>query len=216
MAEPDLFSLAESKSPEARIRELREIIRHHDELYYNQATPEISDAEYDKLFRELEDLEKKHPEFHDPNSPTLRVGGTPSRSSNRSATSCRCSPSMMCSNSEDAARTRRRTGTHRLLSAPAQEPRSRRHHRHRRTQDRRRRRFPALPRRQTRTRRHPRRRHHRRRHHPQRPHHPLHPAGAESGWSLRLQSPKPASSPSPERPAPAVDLDDHPSLFSNP
>ena len=52
-------------------------VRHHDELYYNQATPEISDAEYDKLFRELEELEKKHPELHDPNSPTLRVGGTP-------------------------------------------------------------------------------------------------------------------------------------------
>ncbi len=74
MNQPDLFS---SLSPEGRIRELREIIRHHDELYYNQAAPEISDAEYDKLFRELEELEKKHPEFHDPNSPTLRVGGAP-------------------------------------------------------------------------------------------------------------------------------------------
>jgi DNA ligase (NAD+) len=77
MAEPDLFSFADSQSPETRIRELRRQIRHHDELYYNQATPEISDAEYDRLFRELEVLEKKHPEFHDPNSPTLRVGGTP-------------------------------------------------------------------------------------------------------------------------------------------
>jgi DNA ligase (NAD+) len=77
MAEPDLFSIADSNSPEARIRELRGQIRHHDELYYNQATPEISDAEYDKLFRELEELEKQHPEFHDPNSPTLRVGGSP-------------------------------------------------------------------------------------------------------------------------------------------
>lgn len=77
MAEPDLFSFHASKSPEARIRELRGVIRHHDELYYNRATPEISDAEYDKLFRELEDLEKKHPEFNDPNSPTQRVGGAP-------------------------------------------------------------------------------------------------------------------------------------------
>jgi DNA ligase (NAD+) len=77
MDEPDLFSLTESKSPESRIRGLRGIIRHHDELYYNRATPEISDAEYDKLFRELEELERKHPEFHDPVSPTLRVGGTP-------------------------------------------------------------------------------------------------------------------------------------------
>jgi DNA ligase (NAD+) len=77
MAEPDLFSFADSKSPEARIRELRKRIRHHDDLYYNRATPEISDAEYDKLFRELEELEKQHPAFHDPNSPTLRVGGAP-------------------------------------------------------------------------------------------------------------------------------------------
>jgi DNA ligase (NAD+) len=77
MDEPDLFSPAQPKSPETRIRELRGIIRHHDELYYNRAAPEISDADYDMLFRELEELEKKHPAFHDPNSPTLRVGGKP-------------------------------------------------------------------------------------------------------------------------------------------
>ncbi|RYD49810.1 MAG: NAD-dependent DNA ligase LigA, partial [Verrucomicrobiaceae bacterium] len=77
MAEQDLFSNLSSTSPEARIRELRTSLDHHNRLYYNQALPEISDAEYDKLFRELEDLEKKHPEFHDPNSPTLRVGGDP-------------------------------------------------------------------------------------------------------------------------------------------
>lgn len=75
----DLFSHAEkqSPSPEQRLAELREVIRHHDELYYNQATPEISDADYDKLFRELEKLEEEHPEFADPNSPTQRVGGKP-------------------------------------------------------------------------------------------------------------------------------------------
>ena len=77
MSDPDLFSFADSKSPEKRILELRRIVRHHDELYYNQAAPEIPDAEYDKLYRELEELEKKHPEFHDPDSPTQRVGGTP-------------------------------------------------------------------------------------------------------------------------------------------
>jgi DNA ligase (NAD+) len=77
MSEPDLFSFVHAQSAEARIRELRRQIRHHDELYYNQAAPEISDAEYDKLYRELEDLENKHPEFHDPDSPTQRVGGTP-------------------------------------------------------------------------------------------------------------------------------------------
>ncbi len=77
MSEPDLFSFAAAKSPESRIRELRTLLEHHNRLYYTQAAPEISDAEYDRLYRELEELEKKHPEFHDPNSPTLRVGGAP-------------------------------------------------------------------------------------------------------------------------------------------
>jgi DNA ligase (NAD+) len=79
MAEPDLFSFSASRKPDpaSRIRELCDIIRHHDELYYNRATPEISDAEYDKLYRELEQLEQQHPDLRDPNSPTLRVGGKP-------------------------------------------------------------------------------------------------------------------------------------------
>jgi len=71
MHEPDLFA----SNPEKRILELRQQLEHHNRLYYNQAAPEISDAEYDKLFRELENLEAAHPEFHDPDSPTLRVGG---------------------------------------------------------------------------------------------------------------------------------------------
>ncbi len=66
-----------ARQVDARIRELRETIRHHDELYYNRATPEISDAEYDRLFRELEELEAKHPEYADQDSPTRRVGGKP-------------------------------------------------------------------------------------------------------------------------------------------
>ena len=77
MAESDLFSFSQTPGPEVRILELRASLNHHNRLYYTQATPEISDAEYDKLFRELEELEKKHPEFHDANSPTLRVGGAP-------------------------------------------------------------------------------------------------------------------------------------------
>lgn len=76
MAEPDLFSLLHT-SPESRIAELRTSLAHHNSLYYTQAAPEISDADYDALFRELEQLEAKHPEFHDPSSPTLRVGGAP-------------------------------------------------------------------------------------------------------------------------------------------
>lgn len=60
-----------------RIEDLRKEISRHDRLYYQEATPEISDAEYDALFRELEDLEKANPHLQDPNSPTQRVGGAP-------------------------------------------------------------------------------------------------------------------------------------------
>ena len=60
-----------------RIEELRREISRHDRLYYQDAAPEISDSEYDQLFRELEDLEKANPHLHDPNSPTQRVGGAP-------------------------------------------------------------------------------------------------------------------------------------------
>jgi DNA ligase (NAD+) len=77
MAEPDLFSTVNARAPQARILELRALIRHHNQLYYLNAAPEISDADYDALYRDLEILEAKHPEFHDPNSPTLRVGGAP-------------------------------------------------------------------------------------------------------------------------------------------
>jgi DNA ligase (NAD+) len=77
MAEPDLFSFAASNAPAGRIHELRGLLEHHNRLYYTQAAPEISDADYDALFRELEDLEAKHPELLDPASPTRRVGGTP-------------------------------------------------------------------------------------------------------------------------------------------
>ncbi len=73
--ELDLFSF--TPTPEKRVAELRQLIDHHNQLYYTQATPEISDADYDKLFRELEDLENKHPHLADPNSPTQRVGSKP-------------------------------------------------------------------------------------------------------------------------------------------
>ncbi|RLF50683.1 MAG: hypothetical protein DRN19_04115, partial [Thermoplasmata archaeon] len=46
-----------------RIEELRKLIRHHDYLYYVLNKPEISDAEYDKLMRELQQLEEMYPEF---------------------------------------------------------------------------------------------------------------------------------------------------------
>jgi len=64
-------------TPTERIAQLREQLNHHNRLYYNEATPEISDAAYDELFHELKGLELEHPELDDPNSPTKRVGGTP-------------------------------------------------------------------------------------------------------------------------------------------
>jgi len=60
-----------------RIEALRREIRRHDELYYAQDRPEISDAEYDRLKRELLELEAAHPELATPDSPTRRVSGRP-------------------------------------------------------------------------------------------------------------------------------------------
>jgi DNA ligase (NAD+) len=61
----------------ARAAWLRERIEHHNHRYYVLDDPEISDAEYDLLLRELKELESAHPELDDPNSPTRRVGGKP-------------------------------------------------------------------------------------------------------------------------------------------
>lgn len=62
--------------PARRMQELAAFIRHHDHRYYVLDDPEVSDAEYDALFRELQDLEGRYPELADPDSPTQRVGGT--------------------------------------------------------------------------------------------------------------------------------------------
>lgn len=61
----------------SRVNELRELIRHHDYLYYVLNQPEIDDAMYDALLLELRQLEGRHPELVDPNSPTQRVGSIP-------------------------------------------------------------------------------------------------------------------------------------------
>ena len=60
-----------------QIDKLRKQLEHHNRLYYLEAKPEISDYDFDMLLRELTDLEAKHREFFDPNSPTQRVGGAP-------------------------------------------------------------------------------------------------------------------------------------------
>jgi DNA ligase (NAD+) len=66
-----------SPSPAQRYAKLIDEVRRHDRLYYVEARPEISDAAYDRLYRELQDFEKAHPDLVDENSPTKKVGGAP-------------------------------------------------------------------------------------------------------------------------------------------
>lgn len=75
MSEMDLFEYAPKREEaERRIRELREVIRRNNRLYYAEANPEISDAEYDSLYRELEEMEAAWPDLVTPDSPTQAVG----------------------------------------------------------------------------------------------------------------------------------------------
>ena len=60
-----------------RIEALRERVRYHNRRYYIEDAPEISDAEYDTLYTELQTLEGEHPELVTPDSPTQRIGGEP-------------------------------------------------------------------------------------------------------------------------------------------
>lgn len=69
---------AERKKAAARIDELRAQIEHHNYLYYVQDRPQISDTEYDTLYRELVEIEEKYPELVTRESPTQRVGAAPS------------------------------------------------------------------------------------------------------------------------------------------
>jgi DNA ligase (NAD+) len=60
-----------------RIDQLRAELNHHNKLYYTDAAPEITDQRYDELMAELAQLERQHPEYQSPDSPTHRVGGAP-------------------------------------------------------------------------------------------------------------------------------------------
>jgi DNA ligase (NAD+) len=60
-----------------RVAELRQEIEEHNRRYYQEAAPTISDREYDRLYRELVELEERFPELASPDSPTQRVGGKP-------------------------------------------------------------------------------------------------------------------------------------------
>ncbi|KNB61122.1 NAD-dependent DNA ligase LigA [Chryseobacterium sp. Hurlbut01] len=64
-----------SENIQQKIQQLRTELNQHNENYYLLDEPSISDLEFDLLLKELQDLEAQHPEFHDDNSPTVRVGG---------------------------------------------------------------------------------------------------------------------------------------------
>src|ERR1051325_6156642 len=62
---------------EKNIRRLRDEIRKHDRLYYQDAAPVTTDREYDRLYKNLSDLETQFPDLVTPDSPTQHVGGKP-------------------------------------------------------------------------------------------------------------------------------------------
>lgn len=64
-------------SPTSRVKQLRKELEEHNYRYYVLDSPSISDEQWDKLFKELTELEQKHPELQDPHSPTQKVGGKP-------------------------------------------------------------------------------------------------------------------------------------------
>ncbi|MGB4334761.1 MAG: NAD-dependent DNA ligase LigA [Chromatiaceae bacterium] len=69
--------MAPAEDPSSRAEALRQLINHHDYRYYVLDDPEIPDAEYDRLWREIQALETAHPDLITPESPTQRVGGRP-------------------------------------------------------------------------------------------------------------------------------------------
>jgi DNA ligase (NAD+) len=68
---------AEGTDPAGRAAELRDQLNAANRAYYQRDAPEISDAEYDRLLRELQELEEQNPELQTPDSPTQRVGAAP-------------------------------------------------------------------------------------------------------------------------------------------
>ena len=71
--------MSDQRQAAARIRELREAINEHNYSYYVLDAPTVADAEYDRLFRELQALEQQHPALITPDSPTQRVGARPAQ-----------------------------------------------------------------------------------------------------------------------------------------
>ena len=74
---PDLFSSRAPVPDPAHVARLRAALHHHAHRYYVLDEPQVPDAEYDRLFHELQAIEQAHPELVTPDSPTQRVGGKP-------------------------------------------------------------------------------------------------------------------------------------------
>ena len=79
-----------AKAIEKEIEKLRNDIRYHEHRYYVLDNPEISDFEFDKLMRRLQELEAQNPELVTPDSPTQRVGGQPAEEFPKLRTPCPC------------------------------------------------------------------------------------------------------------------------------
>ena len=79
MAQPDLFSAPPppASNDQARLRQLHDLLHAYAHQYYVEDAPTVPDAEYDRLFQELQALEARRPEWVTPDSPTQRVGGKP-------------------------------------------------------------------------------------------------------------------------------------------
>ena len=71
------MSVAKDEESKSRIEWLTKELKRHSDLYYQKQAPEVSDAEYDRMMRELESLEGEYPELRQPDSPTYRVGASP-------------------------------------------------------------------------------------------------------------------------------------------
>jgi DNA ligase (NAD+) len=69
--------MATKLTAEQQMQELRDTLRHHEQLYYVEDSPELTDAQYDALMNKLKKLEADHPELVTPDSPSQRVGGKP-------------------------------------------------------------------------------------------------------------------------------------------
>ena len=78
-----------SQTPAERTAWLRQTLARYEHAYYVRDEPLVPDAEYDRLFRELEALEQAHPALASEDSPTRRVGGAPARISNRATRASR-------------------------------------------------------------------------------------------------------------------------------